>query len=208
MDGVFMKKAVKRVGICLLVVALFWCGTVISDRNRLQKELIRFHVVANSDSKIDQNRKLQVRDAVAASLQEDLQRITDVNEAKAYLQEKLPYIQRVAEETLRALGCQDSVSVKLCREAFETRIYDTFTLPAGVYDALRIVIGEGEGRNWWCVAFPTLCIPAAATGVETVASEAGFPEALSCSLTGQPGYELRFAVLDLLGELENILFCG
>lgn len=206
MDGVFMRKLMARIGICLLLAAFFWCGTLISDRQRLRQELIRLHVVANSDSQEDQVRKLQVRDAVTESLKADLDRIKDVQQAKLYLQEKLPYIQKVAADTLEGLGCQDSVTVSLCREAFDTRVYDTFTLPAGVYDALRIVIGEGQGKNWWCVVFPGLCIPAVSEGMEDVAAGAGFPDALSGSLTGEEGYELRFGLLDAMGKLENLLF--
>ena len=208
MDGVFMKKIIGRVGICLLVAACFWCGTLLSDRQRLREELIRLHVVANSDSQDDQVRKLQVRDAVAESLKYDLENIADVELAKQYLQENLPYIQKVAENTLQALGCEDVVRVSLCRETFDTRVYDTFTLPAGVYHALRIVIGEGQGKNWWCVVFPGLCIPAAADGMADIAAGAGFPDALNSSLLGEEGYELRFGILDAMGKLENILFEG
>lgn len=208
MDGVFMKRMIKCVGICLLLAVLFWCGTLLSDRQRLHQELIRLHVVANSDSPVDQARKLRVRDAVTQSLRADLQNIQDVQQAKQYLQEKLPYIQKVAANTLHTLGCEDAVTVSLCLETFEKRVYDTFTLPSGVYQALRIVIGEGQGKNWWCVVFPGLCVPAASEGVEEVAAGAGFPGALNNALTGEEGYELRFGILDAMGKLENFLFAG
>ena len=197
-----------RVGICFLLAAFFWCGTLLSDRQRLREELIRLHVVPNSDAQEDQIRKLQVRDAITRSIESDLGSITDVRQAEQYLREKLPYIQGVAEEALKAVGCDDGVSVSLCREAFDTRFYDTFTLPAGVYNALRVVIGDGQGKNWWCVVFPGLCIPAASDGVADVAAGAGFPQSLQDSLTGEAEYELRFGVLDALGKLENILFAG
>lgn len=203
-----MKRTIGCVGICFLLAAFFWCGTLISDRQRLREELIRLHVVANSDSQEDQLLKLQVRDAVTESLKADLQNITNVEQAKDYLQKKLPYIQEVAEKTLQTLGCDTSVVVSLCRETFDTRVYDTFTLPAGVYNALRIVIGDGQGKNWWCVVFPSFCIPAASDGFEDVAAGAGFPDALNSSLAGEDGYELRFGILDAMGKLENILFEG
>ena len=88
----------------MLVAVFFWCGTFLSDRQRLRQELIRLHVVANSDSESDQARKLLVRDAVVKSLEADLQKVADVQQAKAYLQEKLPSIRITAEKTLRALG--------------------------------------------------------------------------------------------------------
>lgn len=203
MDGVFMKKCVKRVGFCLLLVSLIWCGTVLADREQLDEGLIRLHVVANSDSGEDQRIKLQVRDAVVESLRGAMADVADVEQAKAYLQENLPKIQKVANETLRLLGCTETAVVSLCREAFDTRYYDTFSLPAGVYEALRITIGEGAGKNWWCVVFPTFCIPATTEGFHDVAAGAGFPDSLNSALTGEEGYEVRFFLLDALGELEK-----
>ena len=208
MDGVFMKKFIGRCGICFLFAVLFWGGTLISDRQRLNDELIRLHVVANSDSSEDQHVKLLVRDAVTKSLSRELQNVSDVQQAMQYMEEKLPDIREIAEETLYALGYQMPVNVSLCREAFDTRVYDSFTLPAGIYKALRIVIGEGSGKNWWCVVFPAFCVPVSGVEFEHVAAGAGFPQTLNHALTGEPGYELRFGLLDAMGKLENILFGG
>lgn len=203
-----MKKMVQNIVVCFLLAAFFWCGMLLSDRCRLRQELIRLHVVANSDSSEDQFLKLQVRDAVVNSMRSDLEKVSDVRQAEAYLEEKLPSIQKLASDTLQSLGCNDAVTVSLCQEAFDTRYYDTFTLPAGIYNALRIVIGDGAGANWWCVAFPGLCIPTTSEGIADIAAAAGFPASLSSTLTGEEGYELRFAILDMMGKLENILFGG
>lgn len=208
MGGVFVKKLMKRVGFCLILATLVWCGTLIADRERLNEELIRLHVVANSDSQEDQSIKLQVRDAVTKSLESDLKKVADVEEAKAYLRENLPKIQAVANETLAKAGFDGEAVVTLCKETFETRYYDTFTLPAGVYEALRITIGEGKGHNWWCVVFPSLCLPATTSGFADTAAGAGFPETLSGALAGEEEYKVRFFCLDALGKLENILFPG
>ena len=206
MDGVFMRKLIRRIGFCFLLAALVWCGTLIADRQTLNEELIRLHVVANSDSDEDQAVKLRVRDAVIESLRSAMEGVADVEEAKAYLQENLPRIQQVANDTLEALGCDCEAVVTLCKETFDTRYYDTFTLPAGVYEALRITIGEGEGHNWWCVVFPTLCVPATSEGFADVAAGAGFSEELNGALTGEEEYEVRFFLLDVLGRVENLLF--
>lgn len=203
-----MKKFVRRIGFTLLVAVIFWCGTLVADRQKLGNDLIRLHVVANSDSESDQLQKLQVRDAVLKSLQKDLENIADPEAAKAYIREKLPYIKSMAENTLHSLGCEDAVQVSLCRETFDTRVYDTFSLPAGVYNSLRIIIGAGEGKNWWCVVFPGFCMPSCSRDVEAVAAGAGFSGYLSKSLTGEEGYELRFGILDIMGKLENLLFKG
>ena len=201
-----MRKLCRRSAFCFLVAAFFWCGTLVADRQRLNEELIRLHVVANSDSGEDQAVKLRVRDAVTESLRDAMAEVSDVEQAKAYLEENLPKLQRIANQALAEAGVDPTAVVSLCREAFDTRVYDTFTLPAGVYEALRITIGEGEGKNWWCVVFPSLCLSAAGEGFEDVAAGAGFPEALNSALTGEAGYEVRFFLLDALGQLENIFF--
>jgi len=206
MDGVFMYKILKRLMICGLFAALCWSAILLADRRTISEELIRFHVVANSDSREDQSMKLLVRDAVLDSLRKDLQKIADVEQARTYLQDNLPKIRSVAIRTLESLGFDGGAEVSLCRETFDVRHYDTFSLPSGIYHSLRIVIGEGKGHNWWCVAFPTLCIPATVSGFESTAVSAGFSESLTDTLSGKDGCEIRFFLLDQLGRLEKIFF--
>ena len=198
-----MRKYLNRIGICLLLVCLVWTGMLIADRQRLRQELIRFHVVAASDSQEDQAVKLQVRDAVIEAVQRELQSLTDMDQAKAYLQENLPKIESVANEVLAQAGFSDTATARLCVEEFATRVYDTFTLPAGLYESLRIVIGEGTGQNWWCVVFPSLCLPATTEGFEEAACGAGFSDTLTGTLEGE--HEIRFFFLDALGSIENFL---
>lgn len=200
-----MKKALKRIGICLGLVCLVWIGALVVDRQTLREELVRLHVVAASDSEEDQAVKLRVRDAVIESVQSEMQNVTDAEQAKAYLQENLPKIEAVANQVLAEAGFSDKAVASLCQEEFAARVYDTFTLPAGLYNSLRITIGEGAGQNWWCVVFPSLCIPATSEGFEEVACGAGFSDTLTDTLTGEDGYEVRFFLLDALGNLENLL---
>ncbi len=192
--------------VCITTVAFLWCGSVIMDRHALREGIIRLHVVANSDSAEDQQIKLRVRDAVTESLKKDLRSITDIDAAKEYLIEQLPRIKQVADDVLAAAGIEDRTVVTLCEEAFDTRVYDTFSLPAGIYDALRISIGSGEGKNWWCVVFPTLCIPATSEGFEDAAVGAGFSDRLSRTLSEREDYQVRFFFLDALGKLETMFF--
>ena len=197
----FMKKLLKRIFICFLAVCVVYLGALLGDKEKLQNELVRLHVVAASDSAEDQAIKLRVRDAVLESLQEAMTDVTDADQAKAYIEQHLPQIEKVANEALAAAGCGDVATVSLQVEEFAQRVYDTFSLPAGLYDALRITIGKGEGQNWWCVVFPSLCVPTTSEGFEDVAAGAGFDHDLTDTLTGE--YEVRFLLLDLLGEVEN-----
>lgn len=194
--------------ICSILVIVVYGINLTSDREKLQRELIRLHVVAHSDSEKDQKIKLRVRDAVLESMREDLSQIGNVEAAKEYLQENLPKIEKLANDTLHAAGFTEKAVVSLKKEIFDTRYYETFSLPAGVYESLRIVIGEGAGKNWWCVAFPALCLPATTAEFEDAAIAAGFSDDLSSTLSGEESYRLRFFLLDAVGKLENILFAG
>lgn len=201
-----MKKIFRSVSVCLCIAVLIWFAGILSDRQKLQDEIIRLHVVANSDDENDQAIKLRVRDAVVESLQESMVDISDMEAAKAYLEENLPRICDLVNDVLKNCGVDQDAIVTLAREQFDTREYDTFSLPAGVYESLRIVIGQGEGKNWWCVVFPSLCIPATSSGFADVAVSAGFDDSLTSALAGEEGYEIRFFLLDRLGELENMFF--
>ena len=123
--------------------------------------------------------------------------------AKLYIRENLPRIEAVVNQVLREAGFSDRSVAVFCKEAFDTRVYDTFTLPAGVYETLRITIGNGEGKNWWCVVFPGLCLPTSAEGFEETASCAGFSDSLTGTLEGE--YEVRFWILEVWGSVENFL---
>ena len=195
-----MRKCMVRICACLLIAAGFWGMGVLRDREILNRELVRLHVVANSNGKWDQDVKLQVRDAVLESLWEGLDQLTDVEAAKEYIRESLPKIERAANRTLEALGVDQQAAVSFCKENFDIREYDTFTLPGGIYDSLRVIIGEGEGHNWWCVAFPSLCRPATTAEFDAKAAGAGFSEPLREALEEEN--PVRFWLLDALGRLE------
>lgn len=201
-----MRKMTGCILFCMVLAATVWCMQLLLDRAQLNQELIRLHIVASSDSPEDQEIKLQVRDAVMEGLRTAMEDVKDVEAAKAYLKENLPKISQIANEVLQTAGYNGTAVVTFCKETFNKRVYDTFTLPAGIYESLRIVIGEGDGKNWWCVVFPEFCIPAAGTEFEDVAAGAGFSEALTGALTGEQSYEIRFFLLDWLGKLENKFF--
>lgn len=203
MDGVFMHKFVKFLWSAVLVIAIFGIGILAGDKYTLRNDLVRCHVVAASDSEADQHIKLQVRDAVLAYLQAHMPQVKNAREAKKYFSENLNKLKEVAEATLERLGSHDLASVTLTREEFPLRHYDTFSLPSGVYDSLRIQIGEGKGQNWWCVVFPSLCMGATSQVFCEDAVQAGMDPGLAGSLSGDGRVQIRFFLLDCLGKLEN-----
>ncbi len=201
-----MLKLLKKVILILLVIGTVYILFVVRDRKTLREQIIRLHVVADSNSQEDQSIKEMVRDAILEKLEALTANAQTKDEAEQILSDNLLTLQQIANDVLVNMGVSSQANVTLQQEAFPTREYDTFTLPAGVYDSLRVVIGEGEGKNWWCVVFPGLCIPAASEEVEDVATSAGFSNGLGKSLTGEKGYEIRFFLLDTLGRLENFFF--
>lgn len=201
-----MRKFWKLIAFILLIASAFWFGTVASDKQKIQDNLLRLHVIANSDSPEDQSIKLQVRDAITQKLESAMLKIKDIDSAKAYIQENLDELQKVANDVLTEAGNKCRAVVTLAKSAFPQREYDTFSLPAGVYESLRVTIGNGEGQNWWCVVFPSLCVSATTDGFEDTAVSAGFSDRLAGTLTGQPQYRIRFFVLDCFGWVENLFY--
>ena len=198
-----MKKLLKTICLALFIGAMFLGVELLRDKEQLRQQIVRLHVVADSDSAEDQSVKLEVKDAVVAYLQEKLDGLTDIEQVKEYLSNHLDALQEVAEETLERLGIKEKVSVSFEEEAFPVRYYDTFKLPSGIYQSLRIRIGQAQGHNWWCVVFPTLCIPQSGEEFRDVAAGSGFSDTLGQTLSNEEGYEVRFFLLDLLGWLEN-----
>lgn len=200
-----MKRHLKRIALVLVLAAGVGVWGLLMDSQALYDGLVRLHVVGASDGAADQAVKLKVRDAVLASLEQGLQDLTDVDAAVCYVQQMLPQVEAAANQALEAAGVDMTAAATFLEEAFPTREYDTFSLPAGVYKALRVVIGEGEGKNWWCVVFPNLCMGTKESFVET-AAVAGMPQTLRETLEGE--YEIRFWLLERIGELKNTLFAS
>ena len=185
--------------------ALLATAAVIQqEQQTLAGKLIRLHVVANSDSKEDQLLKLQVRDAVlAVTASVDAQS----GDPEEHLKQMLPRIKQAAEECLRRQGSSDPVGVSFGDEIFPTRYYENFALPAGVYRSLRVTIGEGQGHNWWCVVFPSICFRATAAELEEAAQVAGLTEGEIRLMTEDlDGYTLKFKSLELLQKIKLALF--
>ena len=201
-----MIKFLKFVAIVLLLVLAFWLGTVATDKARLSDSVLRLHVVAASDSEEDQALKLKVRDAINEELDALLKDFSDMESAKNFLMGQLPALEQIANEVLQKAGTTYKATISLMREPFPTREYDTFVLPAGIYEAIRVTIGPGTGKNWWCVVFPSLCINASSDEFADTAAGAGFSDQLTGALTGKTEYRVRFYLLECIGWVENWLY--
>jgi stage II sporulation protein R len=183
----------------LLALSIALCiGTWAQGRqSALSSQLLRLHVIAVSNDDKEQALKLRVRDAVLEYISPALADVHDIDTAKAIVSSQLSGIQQVAEAAAEGRA----VTVTLSPECYPTKHYEGFTLPAGKYDSLRIVLGEGQGQNWWCIVFPQICLSAAeGSAVEQELDEDSFQ-----LISDSENYSLKFRTLELWGELCNRL---
>ena len=146
-----MKKFIIRV--LALVVGI----TTLCLVNHKEEDYLRIHIRANSNSEYDQQIKYQVKDAVVEALKPIANNIKNKEQMIEVLNENVHLLTAVVDNKLRELGQNYTSTVKICEEKFPTRSYEELTLGAGVYDAIIIELGSGQGDNWWCVAYPPLC---------------------------------------------------
>lgn len=187
---------------CLVCTALWAEATQV----RLASQVIRLHVLANSDSEEDQALKLEVRDRVLETTSALLAGETEPQAAAVLLNQHLDDIAQTAAQEISAQGHDDRVEVRLEQTWFPTRQYQGISLPAGNYLALRVLIGAAEGQNWWCVVFPNLCLPA----VSERALEASTltPGQISLLQEEETSYVFRFKALELWQSLKHRLMEG
>ena len=177
-----------------------------ASASALAGKVLRLHVVANSDTQEDQVLKLQVRDAVLEQADLLLEDVTDRGEAEAVLSQQLQALAEAGAAVVAGAGYDYPVTVSLEDCWFPTKVYDGFSLPAGTYRALRIVIGEGGGQNWWCVVFPPLCLGSVTEEVAATAAQAGLSEDQVSLITGRDGgYVLKFKLIEWWDSLIQAL---
>lgn len=178
------------IALSLTTLAALWAQ---GRQNSLSEKLVRFHVIAVSDDEYEQQLKLRVRDAVLEYISPRLEGAESSAQAREILASELDNIRETAQAVSQGRG----VTVTLTRENYPTKSYEGFTLPAGEYESLRVILGEGRGHNWWCIVFPPVCLSAAqADMVEQQLGEEDFR-----LISEDGGYELRFRALELWGEL-------
>ncbi|MBE6817986.1 MAG: stage II sporulation protein R [Ruminococcaceae bacterium] len=166
----------------------------------VRQDVLRLHILANSDSKQDQELKYKVRDAVLHEHSGIFKSANTVEQAKLKANENLEAMRKTAVRTLRQNGCDKAVTVKLEKAFFQTRYYRDFTLPAGEYEAVRIVIGDGEGHNWWCVMFPQMCLAAS-----TAAAAKNLSDEEKQLIFSDPQFEVRFKCVEMYEKFINWL---
>ncbi|MDD4801363.1 MAG: stage II sporulation protein R [Syntrophomonas sp.] len=147
----------KLTGIIIFLIVVFSVGVLIQVEP-LSHRVLRLHIIANSDEPADQALKLAVKDDIINSMKPRFSNAYDMNDAKQMAEHDIAYIQSVAEANIRAHGYDYPVNVVVGEYEFPIKSYGSVVFPAGTYQAVRVIIGEGQGKNWWCVLFPPLCL--------------------------------------------------
>lgn len=195
-----MKIWEKSICLALILSILFSFTGLTAECEDIPSHVLRLHVLANSDSQQDQALKLKVRDRILQVSAGMLDGVKTRDAAEKAVSTHLAQIQKAAQDEVMRLGYRYPVHVEMTNMYFSTRQYGNITLPAGMYDALRITIGSGNGHNWWCVLFPALCLPAAE-------APSNLQDVLNRNemqlVRGDSGYIVKFKSVELYEQ-----FCG
>lgn len=198
-----MKKTILRIEISVLIALVLCCVINVNAFSKqcdsIREKMLRMHVIANSDSVEDQELKLKVRDAVLKEGKELFDGTITSKDAERILVPHIKELEDVALETIKKEGFDYKVKITVGEEYFKTRTYDnSVTLPAGYYTAVKVVIGEGQGQNWWCVMFPPMCLPAA--NAECELSDVLNDDETDI-VTNSEKYKFKFKIVEILEDL-------
>ncbi len=193
------KSNIKlAVALALVVTVLLSLSNFEARCEELRQNVFRLHIIANSDSEFDQALKLKVRDAVINETGNIYDKCTNLQSAKQAAEENKEQIYNAAKNVINEAGMDYNVEIEIGTAFFDTRHYDTFSLPAGEYEALNIKIGKAEGKNWWCVMYPSLCIASSGAAISDVASEE------SCRIAENPqNFVVRFKIVEIYEKLRS-----
>lgn len=201
-----MKIRIKRRNIELALLFGLICAAALSMArfdaacDSLRGGVLRLHIRANSDSAEDQAVKIAVRDALLEETDEIFLNSSDLSSAEKSAQENTGRLTAAANRVLAEKGFEYTASVEIGDAYFENRDYDGFTLPAGTYRSLIVRLGNGGGKNWWCVVFPAVCVPAAEARLSD-----GVPQS-ACDIAEQPQkYVMRFKTVEIFEDLKHFL---
>ena len=203
LETVYISSVLCFVLIFSLVLAKDYAMTMSAG---LSESVVRFHVIANSDSANDQLLKENVRDAVLMYMEPILADSGSIDETRRLINEHQDEMVAVAGQIIKNWGKDYSVRTELTHEDFPTKAYGDIVFPAGNYEAYRIIIGEGKGQNWWCVLFPPLCYVDAATGVVSLEGKEELQENLTkeqydiVAFQADKPYDIRFKIVEWFGK--------
>ena len=195
-----MKLLFKSI-VCGLVISCILSMTgFCSVCDNLCNDIFRLHILANSDSVQDQTLKLKVRDGILDYTAEIFRNCQSREQAVQTAEKHLDEIQSKCQAIIRENGFDYSVAVYTTKMSFDTRVYENFILPAGKYDALRIVIGSGQGHNWWCMIYPSLCLPCAKQNKP----EASLDDAEIDVISHSGQYEVKFRLVEIFENISSL----
>ena len=194
-----MKRTAKIAAYLLIITLLISVMPTDAEAN-IYEDTIRLHILANSDSREDQELKIVVRDGILKEFGERLRLAGSFDKAEELCERLIPEIKEYAEGIIKDAGYGYEVNIKLGEEWYETRDYDGFSLPCGYYTSLRILIGEGEGKNWWCVMYPPLCTELA---TESAPADDGLIDYTKeeMILISSGKYNIKFKILEDLSRV-------
>ena len=198
-----MKKRIFILFLTLTLLIGILTVLPVHSEAQIYDRVLRLHVIANSDSEEDQALKLSVRDAILEKTQALLATATSREEAKLIIEANMSELQKTAKAVIKENGYSYPVSVEFGEEDYPTKSYESCAFPAGEYLSLRIKIGSAEGKNWWCVLFPPMCL-SAATDKEAFTS-VGITDSQYQIITetNKPKYKIRFKILESFSEIIN-----
>lgn len=186
----------------LIFSILFSIVNFSSKCDIVREKVLRLHVIANSDSEEDQSLKFKVRNKVIEYFSG--QNFKNLEEAKKFSTENKINIQNLCQKEIYNQGFNYKVNVDISKYGFNTRIYDRIALPAGLYNSIRILIGEGKGKNWWCVVFPQMCIPAAEDcNVDQNAYDDIFSESDKNLIENEEQYKVKFKIVEVIESIHE-----
>lgn len=183
-----------------LISIIFSITSFASTCKEIRTDVLRLHVIANSDSQEDQQLKLKVRDALLKEGKNIFNGSVTRENAEEKIRKEKEKLEDTAKTVIKDNGFDYNVEITVTEEFFNTRTYEKVTLPAGKYMAVRVLIGESAGKNWWCVMFPPLCIPAAQTDINLFLDEKEVR-----LVETNPKYEPRFKIVEIYESIKNHL---
>ena len=195
-----MKRLFRSVIFALTFCFILMLVPFEGQCREISDKVFRVHILANSDSEADQKLKLRVRDALVNAGEEILKDVESKEEAERLIEKNIPKLKSIAENVVFQNGYDYPIDLEITNMYFDTRHYGNITMPGGFYDALRVKIGKAEGKNWWCVMFPSLCIYSVS---KTETLEENLSDGEYKIISSENEYQYRFKIVEIFTGICN-----